>query len=356
MKWIGFYLSVIVLGLIALLGVFRPEAIDSTLTFLGIWFTVLLWGLQGLALLSIFAVAGILVYKLYLRNMTQKDGSYPIQRIRLGQGRTALVSPDNLVGPGIIIDRRAGTITEMEPAAGWGTQAGVRALVEGKRTAQAIWQGDDARRNRWGATSKPPSFTAGAAKLFGGMGKAQAWDDAPQLPQQEPEGVRMLPGPVDAIRQGDMQTWIVGQSPVDGKLISFNPALHAHAGVIGNTGTGKTTSVGYLLVAQALRHGCHVVILDPDGGQDWSRFAGVAEWHDVDRETFRDRVAAIYEEYQSREIGSKEQRIVVVLEEYGSIIKQLRTVDRGAAAEADMMLDELLRQGRKRNITLIFIV
>lgn len=357
MKWFWLFLFSFLLILILLLGIFRPEAIDSTLAFMALWFTALLWVLFALALIGGLFVFGTLIYKAYLRNMTQIDGSYPIQRIRLGNGRTALVAPDNWVGPGIVIDRRRGTIEELNPAAGWQTQATIRGMVQATRTAQAIWPGDPTRRNKFGAMNRPPSITAGAARLLDGSKQPKQLPtvDAEPMPMPEPVTPPVRDA-ADAMRYSEQQAWVVGQSPTTGEIISFNPALHAHAGIIGSTGTGKTTSVGFLLVAQALRHGCHVVILDPEGGQDWRQFSRVAEWHEVDRETFPAQVESVYREFDRRTDGNyAQQRVVVVLEEYGDIIAQLRMVDRAQANSVDAMLDMILRRGRKRNISLVFI-
>lgn len=351
--WPYFFTFLIIL--VILLGAFRPDQLDNALNWLGFFGIVLLWTLGSLTVLALAVVAGLVIYKVQHRARRQVDGAYALQRVRLGHGRVAIVDPNAMTSFGYVIDKRTGMITELEPAAGWQIQATIRAMVEKTRQAQAIYPGDFSRTDKYGAFAKAPSLTAGAAKILNQQDKPPkiidapaGWDDEPAPP------VKLLAGPVDALATADKQHWTVGQAD-DGALCQFDPAVHAHAAVVGNTGTGKTTSVAVLLAAQAVRNRHHTIILDPDGGADWSPFASVAEHHMTDRTLFADQIAAIYRMFERRADGTEKRPIFVVLEEYGDIINQLRMVSRRDADHADAMLDTILRRGRKRRMHLLFV-
>ena len=352
--WLYFFGFLTVL--IVLLGAFRPDQLDNALNWLGFFAVLFLWTLGSLIVLALAVFAGLLIFKANHRSRRQVDGAYALQRIRLGWGRYAVVDPNALVGAGYIVDRNVGQIEEMTPAAGWQVQATIRAMVESTRKAQAMYPGDFARMDKNGAFSKPPSVTAGALKALQNDKQPKTidvvpngWDDAP------PPAPRLLTGPVEATSTGDKAHWTVGQAD-DGTLCQFDPSIHAHAAVVGNTGTGKTTSVAALLATQAVRAGYHTVILDPDGGEDWSPFAQVAEHCETDRTTFADQVRTVYRLFERRADGADRKiPVFVVIEEYGDIISQLRTVSRGDADHVDTMLDTMLRRGRKRRIHLCFV-
>lgn len=350
--WLYFFTFLIIL--IILLGAFRPDQLDNALNWLGFFGIVFLWTLGSLTVLALAVAAGLVIYKVQHRSRRQVDGAYALQRVRLGHGRVAIVDPNAMTSFGYVIDKRTGQIAELEPAAGWQIQATIRALVEKTRQAQAIYPGDYSRTDKYGAFAKAPSVTAGAMRIIGQQDKPpkivdpDGWDDEPTPP------VKLLAGPVDALATADKARWTVGQAD-DGALCQFDPTVHAHAAVVGNTGTGKTTSVAALLAAQAVRNQHHTVILDPDGGADWSPFASVAEHHITDRTIFADQIAAIYRLFERRADGTDKRPIFVVLEEYGDIINQLRMVSRRDADHVDAMLDTILRRGRKRRIHLCFV-
>ncbi|MCB0159206.1 MAG: DUF87 domain-containing protein [Caldilineaceae bacterium] len=351
--WLYFFGFLIVL--VVLLGVFRPDQLDNALNWLGLFAMVFLWTVAGLIVLALAIGAGLLIHKAQHKSRRQVDGSYALQRVRLGHGRVAVVDPNAMTSFGYVIDKRTGQITELEPAAGWQIQATIRALVEKTRQAQAIYPGDYTRTDKYGAFAKAPSVTAGAMRIIGQQDKPPKIIDAPDgWDEPTPPPVNLLPGPVDALRTGDKGHWTVGQAD-DGALCQFDPAVHAHAAVVGNTGTGKTTSVAALLAAQAVRHGYHTIILDPDGGADWQPFAAVAEHHETDRSAFADQVRTVYGLFERRADGANKRPVFVVLEEYGDLINQLRMVSRRDADHVDAMLDTILRRGRKRNIHLCFV-
>lgn len=351
--WFSFFAFLTVL--VILLGIFRPDQLDNALNWIGLFMTVLLWTLFGAFLAVLIVGGGIFLFKIKHRSLRQVDGAYALQEIKLGHGRVAVIDPNTMSSFGYVVDRRTGEIIELQPAAGWTVQATVRAMVERTRQMQAIYPGDYTRTDKFGAFSKSPSVTAGAVKALQN-------DKVPKVIDAEPEGwnvapaptPKLLTGPVDAVATGDQSRWTVGQAD-NGELCRFDAEVHAHAAVVGNTGTGKTTSVATMLAVQAARAGYHVVILDPDGGADWSQFAGVGEHHETDRVSFPDQIRAVYGLFEKRKDGDNKRPVFVVLEEYGDLITQLRMVRRGDADHVDAMLDSILRRGRKRRIHLCFV-
>ncbi|GIV81743.1 MAG: hypothetical protein KatS3mg051_1097 [Anaerolineae bacterium] len=173
----------------------------------------------------------------------------------------------------------------------------------------------------------------------------------------------------EALAQSEQQSWLVGQDPESGALATFNPALHAHAAIVGATGTGKTTGAAFALAVQALMHGWHVIILDPDGGADWREFAPVAEWYETDHRTFPDQVRELYRLFEERRAllrehdvanlamlnGHAPPRVLVVIEEYGDLIQRVRMAHGRTAGHVDAMLDIILRGGRKLAMATLFV-
>ncbi len=333
------------------------RAADATVV---AWQALLWLVLAIIAALGLVAVAiGISIYRqrvdMYDSNRA-RDGSYPLREYKLRRrfglfgGVTMLVDPNNMESAAALIGdhgyREAEAVREP-----------VRLAIQATRTAQALTPGDTAISSPNGSMYRPAS-----SKAVNELARRAITVDAKPVTPATP--LPALPAPVTpvtprldllgAVTQSTPDAWIVGQAET-GALAMFNPRAHAHAAIVGATGTGKTTSVGYALVLQAMRQRYHCIILDPDGGSDWSRFAHHCEWHEADRTTFGDQVGALHRLFESRIDGASVQPTFVVLEEYGDLIRQLRSVSRTDADAVDGMLDTLLRRGRKRGIHLCFI-
>lgn len=335
--------------------------------------TIIFWWL--LALLTLGGV--VVLYMAYNRETTRNnrpvDGSYALIRKRLHKdtqlpdgrivpkGTEITIIPDNAIGSAIISHPAYG-IVEPEPAAGWALQADVRRTIQPTHTAQALTVGDQAHISTRGmiSTGRGGIPNAATGKLLAGA------FDRPQ----KPNPIRTLPAPVqettpaappaprlsltDALSQSTGSRWIVGQAD-DGRLAAFEPSTHAHAAIVGSTGTGKTRSVGYALALAAIRSGWHVLILDPDGGADWSPFRSHTEWQETDRSTFPGQIENIYNFYERRASLDSPRPVLVVIEEYGDLIRQLRTTSRSTADQVDVQLDSILQRGRKRSMHVALI-
>ena len=135
----------------------------------------------------------------------------------------------------------------------------------------------------------------------------------------------------------------------------FNPALHGHGGIVGSTGTGKTTGAAFTMTAAAVKAGYHVILLDPDGGQDWGVFRQHTEWMETDRDMLPDQIMALNNEYLRRADGGRYTPLLVVIEEYGDLIKQLRSLHRQEAENVDTVIDAILRRGRRRGVHVLLV-
>ena len=288
--------------------------------------------------------------------------------------RKATVDINMMLSPGFIV--ADGTILQIEPAGGWDRQLDYAKHIEKTRRIQAAVVGDGVRSLPWSNIGERSGGVANAAT--GRM--LTGYYDPRERPLPSTRQIEMEPkvAPNDpprlltykaAIESATPERWIAGQNNT-GALAIFDPIRYIHAGVIGSTGTGKTTSIGYSLVAQALRTGYHPIIFDPKGGADWSPWANHAEWHETDATVFPDQVAALWAEHERRvsllrEAGAstiadlpdevRPVRLLPVLEEYGDLISQLRRCDRKVADATDNTLDRLLRLSRATGIHLLLI-
>jgi hypothetical protein len=269
-----------------------------------------------------------------------------------------LYNPNHDIGLAIIIHDN---IYQVAPAAGWHLQESFARAAQATLHLNALAADALAR-------GQPPVANASTAKLLAGYyhrpGRVPVAEEAPGQLSAQP-----LLSLEEALAQSEQQAWLVGQDPDSGALATYNPALHAHAAVVGATGTGKTTGAAFAIALQALMHGWHVIILDPDGGADWRDFAPVAEWHETDYGVFPDQVRELYRFYEQRRRllmesgavnlasldGQAPTRVLVIIEEYGGLIQQVRMAHGRAAGQVDDMLDIILRGGRKLSLSLLLV-
>lgn len=309
----------------------------------------------GLAVLVLLVAVGYW-QKAHDRRYRAQDGMFALQSIRVAGGRL-LVDPNRMVGA-VLFASSAGVL-ELPAAAGWEAQVQVTAGAQRVALASAL---GDVRY-------------AAHGKLLAGH-----YDKAPSVVKQLPEpsgSVETQQRPIESeliqsvngvLSASTRDAFLLGQNRQSGKLAVFDVTTSVHAGIIGVTGTGKTASCGYVLVAQALRHGWHVVILDPKGGADWRIFAPAAEWHESDDLVFGDQIASLEREHQRRQgmaaaghaasvrdIVCAPASMLVVIEEYGDLIRSLRRRDNKAATLVDDMLDTLMRRARSSDMHLVFI-
>jgi hypothetical protein len=317
------------------------------------------------------AVAGLVflwafISKRRLENMRQRDGSYPLQRIKINGG-WIYVDPNKIIAPAIAVGGRGAVELFTADA-----ELHLRHAIERAKVSQmqALVPGDAAIESRYGSMYRPGAVFNNATGRYLANAYERVQRQLPQ-PPAAPEPMPEAPA-MQRIRLSDamnrcIQTQLIAGQADDGALAIFNPLSSIHGGIIGATGTGKTTSVGYSLVAQALRTGYHVVIIDPKGGVDWSPWSQHVEWHESTPDVFPLQVEALWAEHERRmrlvreanvrtidDIGGV-PHVIVVIEEYGDLISQLRRGDRRTADATDNLLDRLMRLSRASGIHLLMI-
>lgn len=312
--------------------------------------------------LGCVVIAGLVVFVLLVavgywlkahdRRYRAQDGLFALQSVRVAGGRL-LVDPNRMVGAALFASSAG--ILELPSAAGW--EAQVQVTAGAQRVALASALGD-------------VRYAVHGKLLAGAYDKSEPV--ARQLPapvaESPPGAPALLTGLNSVIEHSQHDKFILGQNRQSGKLAIFDPVNSVHGGIVGATGTGKTVSCGYVLAAQALRHNWHVAIIDPKGGADWQMFDGPAEWCESDSTTFGDQVRRLEAEHQRRQALTAAARVssvrelpdaptsmLVLIEEYGDLIRQLRRRDSKAASLVDDMLDTLMRRARSSDVHLIFI-
>lgn len=319
--------------------------------------TLALYCLRGGAVLAALAVVvwlGIWIAQRANENRRSRDGKFPVQRIKVN-GATVIVDPNRMIAPAMVVSQHG--IAEVFTA---DAQVHLQHAIALSRVsvAQALAPGDNAISSRHGSQFRWPGSRSVDRQIIDG--KAQhlpqiAAPSTPEAPAAEAQPVQRL-YLRQVLERATPNQLIVGQDDATGDLAIFDPAQSIHAGIVGATGTGKTSSAGYTIVSQALRTGYHVVILDPKGGADWSAWRNHAEWHASDPERFPAQVEALWNEHTRRiSDGGQHTPIMVVIEEYGDLISQLRRTDRKRADATDATLDRLMRLSRSSRMHLLMI-
>lgn len=349
--WIGFWLFVTALVVSA--AIYRPDTVDSTLMFVGTFLVALSWTVFVLLVVGASVGGGIAVWLLLRRSqvnsLRQKDGHYPMQRVKTRDGRIIIIDPNLMVSAAISVDRNTGTVEEHEPSAGWQVQATIRALVERTHQAQAMFQGDDSRSSKYGSMHQGDRITAAAAKML------DVPKRLPELTPPPPAPVLNAPAaaparvwtPQDALNQNTRTKLAMGQTS-DGDLVKWDMVSSPHLRLHGmSQGSGKT-NLAKTLAAGAARTGAHVIVLDRRRFKDWQSFQGKAELIDTrNPQAFVTAVQRLQRIYQERDgmlgaegaanigqLPNPPARIVAVIAEFGALC---------AVAAADGMLDDVLR-------------
>lgn len=311
-------------------------------------------GAALLAALSVLVVLALQIVRRRNENLRQRDGSFPLQRIRVGAA-TVIIDPNKTVAPALVVS--PGGIAEIFTAA---PQLHLSHAVERARVAQmqALAPGDAAISTRYGSMYEPRALmNAATGKLLSGGWSAKPMQDIPDE-WNEPDDAKPVAAPLtlaDAVQQAGRERLLIGQSDA-GHFAIYNPALHGHAAIVGSTGTGKTTGAAFTAALSALAAGYQLLILDPESGADWSVFQSHATVHESDRSVFGEQIAALTQEYARRGDGAQNAMpLLIIIEEYGDLIRQLRSIRRRDAENVDVQLDLLLRRGRKRGVHLLLV-
>ena len=175
-------------------------------------------------------------------------------------------------------------------------------------------------------------------------------------PAAEPSPMPALPlQPMtvgQAFGQSTAERWIVGRS-ASGALAEFSPTTDVHCAVLGATGSGKSWGTGVMMLAHALRLGWRAIVLDGKGGDDWSAFSDLVEYHEVYPDIFPDQVRSLMDEYERRRRGKVPLHPMwITIEEYGDTNGNMT---KSQAALANNGLMTIMRKGRDLNMHLCLI-
>lgn len=356
MKYFWGFLFLFLAFVFLVLGIFQPGMLLGALDTLGGVVLTLAYVLLAAGGAVLTVGGGLLAWWWYRRttveSLRQRDGHYPIQRVRIKGGAVVFVDPNQLVGPAIKVDRNTGDIYEHEPAAGWHVQAVVRALVERTRQTQAAFQGDASRSTQWGSQSRGDKLTAPAAKLLAGgydrTAGASAFNTVPvvdSVAASQIEASRAL-----TVREGfgaNTNTRLALGQTSDGQLVMWDMTQVPHLRFHGKTqGSGKTNAL-QTVAAGAARTGAHVIVLDRRRFKDWQEFRGIAELIDSrDPRRFAAAVLALQKLYQDRDrqlgaagvpniaaLRNAPRRVLAVVSEFGALCD---------VAAGEGMLDQVL--------------
>lgn len=352
MKWFWLGLFGFLSLMVLMVGLFRPDLLDATLAFTGAFLSVALWVFFAGAVLLLLVAGALLGWAWWhgksVESLRQRDGHYPVQRVKLKDGRIVYLDLNQMVGPAVTVDRHTGEISEHEPAAGWQVQSVVRALVERTRQMQAMFQGDSSRSTQWGSQSKGDRLTAAAARLAAGR-YDKPEKPAPQIehtpPAALPEPARTW-GVRDAFQNNTNTRLVLGQTDT-GQLVFWDMMQTPHLRFHGQTqGSGKTNAL-QTVAAGAARTGAHVIVLDRRSFKDWSEFQGIAELVDSrDPRRFAAAVLALQKVYQTRDqqlgaagapnimaLPDAPKQVVAIVSEFGALCDQ---------AKGEGILDDVL--------------
>ena len=135
----------------------------------------------------------------------------------------------------------------------------------------------------------------------GGIVRLAKMSPVSQPPPPQPVDVEpYVPTLRDAVASAQPYVWPVGYNPQTQKLAAYKMLTHHHAGIVGSSGTGKTSGVGFLMVSHALRQNVHTVILDGDGGASWAGFAPYTEHIPTDDYNLPDMLRTLEKEMDRR--------------------------------------------------------
>lgn len=172
----------------------------------------------------------------------------------------------------------------------------------------------------------------------------------------------------DAWQRSTADRWLLGQSE-DGATYNLNLDSSVHVGLLGATGTGKTSSTALLIALAARRWGYHVIVLDGKGGIDWQRYNATLEVWPADYTTIGDQLSTVQRIHGERLFAMQTEGadnfrnmavlryapILVVVEEYGYISQALRSADSSAAEKIASLHSNLMRVSRATGVHFLLI-
>lgn len=170
---------------------------------------------------------------------------------------------------------------------------------------------------------------------------------------------------LEALKQSTVDSWMLGQN--DTSYCQINIYDLVHLGLIGATGTGKSSSTALLIMLHALKNGFHVIALDAKS-VDWTRYNTHIEAYATDYTTFPNQVDQLCALHDNRmlavknagvsnidELPSKLNHILVILEEFGYLCQSLKSSDKQQYEQTISKLSNLMRVSRSSGINILIV-
>ena len=317
--------------------------------------TMFIMALQVLVVVALVCVLFVFVLRVVVsartrivENRRAVDGLFPYEPVRHKHGVT-LINPNTVKG--YVTVQRDGTVI--------GGDTDSEIVMSAHRTQQIAAMGS-------------LKVTAPLAKYLAGnydrpvvqhvVAAAPAIEVAPVAPQ-----IEKIEGLSDILRTYTPRSLLLGQSST-GEIARWDLDKGIHLGIVGASGCGKTSSVGFCVVVQAIHAGHDVRILDPKGGSDWRVFQRHAQWQETNHELIVDQFGAIVQEHERRQrlaadheaqdvmsVPNPPRPIILVIEEYGNMYRHMVARDKAAAQEFDLQMSELMSVARSSDIHIVVI-
>lgn len=169
---------------------------------------------------------------------------------------------------------------------------------------------------------------------------------------------------VEAIKQSTDTNWTIGQN--DTNYCDINIYDLVHVGVIGATGTGKSSSTALLMMLQALKNNFHVIALDAKS-VDWERYNSHIEAYSTDYQSFPNQVDQLCLLHEQRMLLVKNAgvsnvdeleaipHVLVIMEEFGFLCQSLKAANKQQYEQTISKLSNLMRVSRSSGINFLII-
>lgn len=356
--WPSFFLFLITV--FVLIALFSNDLMMGALVFLGSFMMILLYAILAGAVV----IGGIVAYAIFQRYSNEArrpvDGAFPLQKKRLRGGATMYVNPNMMIGAAAIVDRD-GNYTEPEHPAGWQAVGAVRAAVENTNRVRAMFPGDAARKNQYGAMSGTPRLTAGAMRA---LDHERPQRNQIAMQEDAPKRLAVQANAKQAFAQNTDCKFALGTDIATGEIVQVDFAMSPHVRLHGATQASGKTNACKTLVYAAIAKGHHAIICDRRRFKDWGECKGIAEMiptHDPAK--FVDVLDALLSEHQKRDryLGENHlanvgeinlQRYFVMVSEFGALCTVARA--EGVYDNMTQALSLLMREAGACGIHFIF--
>lgn len=318
--------------------------------------TMFIMALQVLVILALVSVLFVLVLRVVVSARTRivesrraVDGLFPYETVRHSRGVT-VVNTNTLQGY-VTIGKDGNVI---------GGDTDSEIVMSSHRTQQI-------------AAMSSLKVTAPLAKyLAGGYDKPVAQQQVVAAPAVSPvvseaPQIERIKGLDGILTNYTPRSLLLGQSDT-GEIARWDLDKGIHLGIVGASGCGKTSSVGFCVVVQAIHAGHDVHILDPKGGADWRMFQKHTQWQPTDHNLIVDQFGAIVQEHERRQKLAAEHEVadvmslpnpprpvIVVIEEYGNMYRHMAILNKGAADKFDVQMSQLMSVSRSSDIHIVVI-